>query len=417
MKKVLVLIVFALAGLVPARAQEYSSYGKGAVLTVTSFPEGATVTVDGVPMVDRDDNTLAVTPIHFDIALGKHTITVGLADPGWQAYSSTITITKRDNDLAATLLPVVVNGLQGQQGPPGPAGPQGVPGPPGLSIIGPQGPAGTPGPAGLQGAPGADSTIPGPQGPAGPAGKDGAPGRNPFRGIWSASATYQQGDEVIRVPGIGSPGPFWNVTGNNRGDPASDTATWSYCCGTPVLGYTTMQTTGTFNATYSNGSSASLLQYTFTAANPNSFTTLNVTISSIQGPQGSPAVFTECAGWGTGGQSFWSGSGFGFPPCGGGSGDPTGCTLIPSNFDINPAHGAAYSCLIQPAIPAAPPGAMVWTVLKNGTATPLTLSSNATGNFSVAVPAVNFAGGDTILIQIANPSSVPDVLAGTWSIQ
>lgn len=201
---------------VAAMSQEYPTYSKGAVLEVTSFPPGASVKVDGVVQSDRDDSTKAVTPIHFDLSLGPHVVTVGLADPGWAVWSNTVIITKKDNDLSVTLLPVLTQGLTGAAGPIGPQGPAstvpGPPGPAGLSIVGPQGIPGppgaastVPGPQGVPGPPGAPSTVPGPQGPAGaastvagPSGPTGPAGMA-FGGVWSPSRVpYPTGAIVLR---------------------------------------------------------------------------------------------------------------------------------------------------------------------------------------------------------------------------
>jgi hypothetical protein len=50
-----------------------------------------------------------------------------------------------------------------------------------------------------------------------------------------------QGDEVLRNCAVlaspCSPGPFFNVTGSNADDPATDTTDWVYCCGTVSVGY------------------------------------------------------------------------------------------------------------------------------------------------------------------------------------
>jgi len=200
--KIAVLLGVLLGIAAVAFPQEYSSYPKGAVLSVSSFPPGASVSVDGVVMMDRDNDSIAVTPIHFDISTGIHTITVAIADTGWQPYTSTINITKKDNDLVATLLPVLTVGAQGQQGPPGPAGPagaQGAIGPqgiPGLSITGPVGPQGIQGIPGPQGPAGANGT-PGPQGPVGITGAIGAQGpQGPIGAVGAvgpAGATGPQG--------------------------------------------------------------------------------------------------------------------------------------------------------------------------------------------------------------------------------
>lgn len=192
--KWLVFTILALSLLAyAASAQEYQNYTKGAVMHVSSFPEGASVTVDGVLMMDRDNDSIRQTPLHFDLTLGKHIIVVGLADPGWAPDTRTFTVTKKDNDLTVTLLPILTQGLQGQAGPIGPPGPVGAAGPAGamgLSITGPQGLQGTPGNTGPKGDPGAIGAT-GAVGPIGPAGATGATG-----------ATGPQG-----TPGItGAPG-------------------------------------------------------------------------------------------------------------------------------------------------------------------------------------------------------------------
>jgi hypothetical protein len=52
---------------------------------------------------------------------------------------------------------------------------------------------------------------------------------------WKATGKYDAGDMVQRNPKLGgSVGPFFNLTGNNAGDPVYDTTNWYYCCGTVV---------------------------------------------------------------------------------------------------------------------------------------------------------------------------------------
>lgn len=448
------LTIFAIV----AAAQEYPTYPKGAVLSVSSFPPGATVTVDGVTMMDRDDDTILVTPIHFDLTLGVHTVTVAIGDTGWQPYTSTINITKKDNDLVATLLPVLTIGAQGQQGPPGPAGPAGAQGPigpqgiPGLSIVGPQGPAGAngapgaqgltgaqgpqgvPGPAGAPGAQGPQGIAgpPGPTvvtevqgvtGPAGPAGANGTNGRSPFQGTWDLRWAYDVGDEVMRPAGIGSRGPFWCIAdaGCNGTDPASDSVNWTYCCGTPMLGYTPLTTSGSFSGSYNSGSLASLLAgYTFNAAEARTFGTLSINVSSIQGPAGS----TTTCGVDGNGQAILVVTNGNFQPlplCS----NPPGCTVDASGIsngrttgasgnvysDSTNSTGSVWICVTPPA----PPGVLTFTVEKNGVATPLTVSAGATGGFT-GTGTVTFSAGDTILLQLANPSTVTDAVTGNWSI-
>ncbi len=74
----------------------------------------------------------------------------------------------------------------------------------------------------------------GPQGPVGPQGNTGPTGpQGPsvFAGTWSSSGVYSVGQEVLRPSDGGSPGPFFNLTGSNSGDPVTDTTNWIYCCG------------------------------------------------------------------------------------------------------------------------------------------------------------------------------------------
>src|SRR5258708_18354672 len=125
------------------RAQEH-----GAELRVTSFPSGAQVHVDGV-------DTRKITPMHMDVRVGTHQVTVVLHNSGWTPDTRTVDIVSGHNDLSVTLLPVLTVGPQGLQGPAGPVGPVGP--------VGPQGPAGATGPAG----------VVGPVGPIGPAGPQG----------------------------------------------------------------------------------------------------------------------------------------------------------------------------------------------------------------------------------------------------
>jgi len=137
------------------RAQEH-----GAELRVTSFPSGAQVHVDGV-------DTRKTTPMHMDVRVGTHQVTVVLPNSGWTPDTRTVDIVSGHNDLSVTLLPILTVGPQGLQGPAGPVGPVGP--------VGPQGPAGATGPAGVAGPVGPIGPA-GPQGPAGATGPAGAAG-------------------------------------------------------------------------------------------------------------------------------------------------------------------------------------------------------------------------------------------------
>ena len=208
----------------PAHGQTIDD-GHGVI--ITSFPDGASVLIDGV-------DTGLVTPMELHkVKPGQHTITVSANSSGWQSDSRTITVLDidpvngrvRDTHLSFTLMPALTTGPAGPQGAPGkdstvpgPPGPQGIPG---LSIVGPKGDKGDPGPAG------AASTVPGPPGPPG-IGVNGAPGpagRSTYQGVWNSSGSYQVGDMVLGPTQAGL-GPFINLTGASTIDPAQDTTNW-----------------------------------------------------------------------------------------------------------------------------------------------------------------------------------------------
>jgi PEGA domain-containing protein/collagen triple helix repeat protein len=443
----LVLLVLAIC----ASAQDIDD---GHQLCVTSFPDGASVIIDSV-------DTGKLTPMCLSkIKPGAHQITVAAPSAGWQTDTRTIQVLDldgnhrvRDTHLSFTLMPSLTTGPPGPQGPagpastvPGPIGPQGFPG---LSIVGPQGIAGpqgpagaagangAPGPQGAQGLPGTPGAIgstgpagaagatgpigpqgpqglqgaqgfqgtngaPGPQGPTGPTGPQGPAGASGYRGTWSPSGTYEEGDLIFRDRSVGgSRGPFWNLTGTNAGDPASDSTNWVFCCGTPVLGYPLMITSGDFSQALANGSSASLIQYTFNVNDARSFAVLSVTISNIQGPVQITSITAQCI--------MRSGGGFGYPQCPTWPAVPPGATFLASVGGNN-----AYSYSTTTSTQLAP-GAMTWTVLKNGVATALTFSSSTAGPFT-ANALVSFSPGDTLLLQMANPSSVTDTVSGSWSL-
>ena len=459
-----VLVLLAFAG--SARGQEYASYPKGAVLHVSSFPSGATVTVDGVTMADRDDNTLATTPIHFDLSLGKHTITIGLADPGWAPYTNTINITKKDNDLSATLLPVLTQGLQGSAGPIGPAGVSVTSAAelPGIhcafggaaflaantttyacnGMPGGVGPASTvPGPAGKDGLsamvtigsvvtlpPGSQVSVtnsgtpsaailnfaiptgtssPGVQGPAGP---------SSFQGIWSPTGAYNIGDSVMRDPSLGgSRGPFFSLTGINSGDPgvgaedpAVDGKDWVYCCGTAVVGYINPSTSGSFGLSMSpNQSSSYNSQQPFNASNAYTFNTLTVTISSITS---TTTVTQTVSGKCYVGNAFIAGLGGYSSACPGGS-PPQGWTLDPNTGG---AYNGYFGSTTTTTTTNNTPGSITFTVQRNGADTGLTVASGNPGTYTVT-SAVQFNSGDSIALILRNPSGVTDTVSGSWQVQ
>ncbi len=129
----------------------FPAFAQSGSLKVTSFPSGATVTVDGAP-------TGKATPMSVALSVGDHVVTVSIPNSGWTPDTRIVTVATGNNDLSVTLLPALT------AGPQGPPGSQGAPGPQGI-----QGPQGPPGP---QGSPG----TPGNQGPQGPQGDQGPPG-------------------------------------------------------------------------------------------------------------------------------------------------------------------------------------------------------------------------------------------------
>src|SRR5258705_11394314 len=131
------LMMFVVLGVArDARAQ-------GGSLKVTSFPTGATVTIDGAP-------TGKVTPMSVSLPLGAHAIVVSIPNSGWNPDNRTVEIVSGNNDLSVTLLPILT---VGPQGPKGDQGPQG--------IQGSQGPKGDPGATGSK----RDTDPTGPTGP------------------------------------------------------------------------------------------------------------------------------------------------------------------------------------------------------------------------------------------------------------
>ena len=142
----------------------------GHVLSVTSFPDGASISVDGVL-------TDLVTPadIHC-MGAGKHVLNVAVSQPGWTATSMTVNVlgpdnnnNPRDTHVSFALLPILTQGPAGPAGPQGLIGPTGLQGPAGASGMGTVGSQGLQGP---QGPPGPSGAI-GETGPTGPAGAQG----------------------------------------------------------------------------------------------------------------------------------------------------------------------------------------------------------------------------------------------------
>src|ERR1051326_4984100 len=145
-------------------------------LKVTSFPSGASVSVDG-------KSTGKVTPMSVSLSAGNHVVTVAMPGSGWNPDTRTINVSEGKNDLSVTLLPSMA---MGPQGPPGPQGPQGPQGPKGdTGAQGPQGIQGPKGDTGLQGPKGdkGDTGAQGPQGLQGPKGDKGDTGAQGPQGL------------------------------------------------------------------------------------------------------------------------------------------------------------------------------------------------------------------------------------------
>jgi len=150
-----------------------SAAAQNGVLKVTSFPSGATVSIDGV-------DTGKVTPMSTSLSIGNHTVVVSLPNPGWRPDSRPLDIVSGNNDLSVTLLPLLT---VGPQGPKGDKGDTGVQGPQGIQgIQGLKGDAGAPGLQGLKGDTGLQGTT-GPTGDKGDTGDTGSKGDTGQQGL------------------------------------------------------------------------------------------------------------------------------------------------------------------------------------------------------------------------------------------
>lgn len=153
--------------------------GNGA-LKVTSFPSGASVSVDGV-------DTGKTTPMSVSLSVGDHAVVVSIPNSGWNPDTRTVTIASGNNDLSVTLLPMLT---VGPQGPPGPKGDKGDIGATGL-----QGPQGFKGDMGDKG----DVGPAGPQGIQGPSGATAAQITN----LQDQVTTVQSQVSVLQQQGAG----------------------------------------------------------------------------------------------------------------------------------------------------------------------------------------------------------------------
>lgn len=132
-----------------------AAHAQNGALKVTSFPSGASVSIDGA-------DTGKTTPMSVSLSVGDHNVVVSIPNSGWNPDTRTVTIASGNNDLSVTLLPMLTVGPQGPIGPAGPQGPKGdtgATGPQGFKgDMGDKGDIGPAGPQGIQGPPGATAT-------------------------------------------------------------------------------------------------------------------------------------------------------------------------------------------------------------------------------------------------------------------
>jgi len=243
-----VAVLFLLATPVALRAD--SSNG---ALKVTSFPSGASVSVDGV-------DTGKVTPMSVSVALGAHTVVVSIPNSGWNSDTRTFVVVAGNNDLSVTLLPNLAAGPKGDPGPPGPAGPAGATG-----ATGDAGAAGAPGPAGPQGPPGINN-----------------------QGSWHSANAYNQNDAVFDA------GSYWLATASNTGSEPSLTNTNWQSIATGINNRGAWQSASTYNASdaVTDGGSFWLALVTNTNSEPSTsnFLWLLLAAQGAAGPAGLPGA-------------------------------------------------------------------------------------------------------------------------------
>jgi hypothetical protein len=215
----------------------------------------------------------------------------------------------------------------------------------------------------------------------------------------------------------GSVGPFFNLTGVTGFDPAWDQTDWIYCCGTPTPGYATFSLSGNFStwqfggpyALNDNTSNTTYFPYTFVAGNV-APTVTGFTITVTQ-------ATTTQSGSGTCDAVLVSGS---YVP-----GGPNECTAAEiasktavSNSGTNCSQncsGQAYYYVVTYTLSSAFANAVA-SLLHNGVIV-ASVTLNGTGSFNSPAFSASFNTGDTISLQIGNPStSVTDVISGSWTL-
>lgn len=208
-----------------------------------------------------------------------------------------------------------------------------------------------------------------------------------YAGIWSPTATYTQGQEVLRPAGIGSPGPFFAITAAPvvGSDPAIDTTDWVYCCGTATVGYTPFNSSGSLPTSFTTSSTQTLASTTFNSDNsPRTFSVLSVTVSGLKGTEN----------------------------CSTQSGDSPQCSTIDGgNINNCTGQGHSFVCPVTPAM-------MSVTLSLNGTVV-ATGTINSDGSFSAPAFSTTFNPGATLTLKIMNPSGVVNntVTSGSWALQ
>jgi hypothetical protein len=182
---------FAAIALFIALAAVVSAFGQSGALKVTSFPTGASVSVDGV-------DTGKVTPMSISLAIGDHHVIVSIPNSGWKADDRHVDVVSGNNDLSITLLPTLTTGPQGPKGDKGDTGGQGIQGLQGLK--GDKGDKGDTGSQGIQGVKGdkGDTGATGLQGIQGTKGDKGDMGIQGIQGVKGDKGdTGQQGPTGI----------------------------------------------------------------------------------------------------------------------------------------------------------------------------------------------------------------------------
>jgi hypothetical protein len=196
------------------------------------------------------------------------------------------------------------------------------------------------------------------------------------------------GDEVLRNCAIvGSPcsaGPFFNLTGSNADDPATDTTDWAYCCGTVSVGYTAF--TGIIAITTMGGATDNCIN-----------------ANDTNGKKGYGPGQTCYVG-------FPGNIASGSNGCGAASGQfcsQPGTSASAGDYVFNADNAGTSVDKLTVTAPSALPASLQFTVQKNDAAVSgfdCTIPAGGT-TCSIAVTAVSFGSGDRTNIIISAPSA------------